>query len=252
MATKNHESKKFISIQFAQVDEGNVVQLPWRTLLQMTRPGFLVLSAVACLLGTAVAAASGYGPNVWTALITLMLAVLGLVGLFLGWAYSSPPLALMTRGLGEVTVAITWGLVVVGADYVQRGQFFVVPIAVAVSFAFLVGNILVINGFPDAAADAGVGKRTLVVRLGARVVAWVYLVIAVLAHVWLMAGVWLFILPVPALWGLASMPLSVWAFVLLIRNADQPSRLTPAIVMTIAAAVINGLAMSAGLLSLIL
>jgi len=326
MATKNHESKKFISVQFAQEDGGNVGQLSWRTLLQMTRPGFLVLSAVACVLGTSVAAASGYGPNAWTALTTLMLAVLmhaaanvlndyhdalngsddantqglfpftggarliqnghvsvqathdlaktlilflipcglllavnsgiglavlGLVGLFLGWAYSSPPLALMTRGLGEVTVAITWGLVVVGADYVQRGQFFVVPIAVAVSFAFLVGNILVINGFPDAAADAGVGKRTLVVRLGARVVAWVYLVIAVLAHVWLMAGVWLFILPVPALWGLASMPLSVWAFVLLITNADQPSCLTPAIVLTIAAAVINGLAMSAGLLSLI-
>lgn len=302
------------------------VQLPWRTLLQMTRPGFLVLSAVACVLGTSVAATSGYGPNEWTALITLVLAVLmhaaanvlndyhdalngsddanmqglfpftggarliqkghvsvqathdlaktlilflipfglllaiisgsglvvlGLTGLFLGWAYSSPPLALMMRGLGEVTVAFTWGLVVVGADYVQRGQFSVHPITVAVSFAFLVGNILVINGFPDADADAQVGKRTLVVRLGARVVAWVYLVIAVLAHVWLVAGVKLFILPVPALWGLVSMPLSVWAFVLLITNADQPSRLAPAIVLTIAATVLNGLAISAGMLSLI-
>ena len=300
--------------------------LHWRTLVQMTRPGFLVITAVACLLGTAVAAVCGHGPNAWTALATLVLAVLmhaaanvlndyhdalngaddantqglfpftggarliqngqvsaqdthnlakalivflipcglllavktggglmllGLAGLLLGWAYSAPPLALMKRGLGEVTVALTWGLVVVGADYVQRKHFFVIPSAVAVSFALLVGNILVINGFPDAVADAQVGKRTLVVRLGTRHVSWLYLLVALLAHAWLAAGVWLFIHPEPALWGLASMPLSVWAFMLLLKNADQPARLASAIVLTIAAAVLHGLAISAGLFSLI-
>jgi 1,4-dihydroxy-2-naphthoate octaprenyltransferase len=179
------------------------------------------------------------------------LVVLGLAGLLLGWGYSAPPLALMKRGLGEFTVAFTWGLVVVGADYVQRGQFFVIPFAVAVSFALLVGNILVINGFPDAQADAQVGKRTLVVRLGARRAAWVYLFFALLAYVWVSAGVWLFIHPASALWGWVSMPLSLGAFVLLYKHAHQPGRLTPAIVLTIAAAVVHGLAMSAGLLSLI-
>jgi 1,4-dihydroxy-2-naphthoate octaprenyltransferase len=180
------------------------------------------------------------------------LLVLGFAGLLLGWGYSAPPLALMKRGLGELTVALTWGLVVIGADYVQRGQFFVIPFAVAVSFALLVGNILVINGFPDAQADAQVGKRTLVVRLGARRAAWAYLAFALLAYAWLAAGVWLFIHPEPALWGLASMPLSLWAFVLLYKYANQPGRLTPAIVLTIAAAVAHGLAMSAGLITLII
>jgi 1,4-dihydroxy-2-naphthoate octaprenyltransferase len=46
------------------------------------------------------------------------------------------------------------------------------------------------------------------------------------------------------------MPLSVWAFVLLFKNADQPARLAFAIVLTIAAAVVHGLAISAGLLTL--
>jgi len=299
--------------------------LPWRTLVQMTRPGFLVITAVACVLGVSVAAACGHGPNVWTALATLVLAVLmhaaanvlndyhdalngaddantqglfpftggarliqngqvsvkdthdlaralilflipcglllsvqtgggllllGLVGLLLGWGYSAPPLALMKRGLGELTVALTWGLVVIGSDYVQRSQFFVMPAVVAVSFALLVGNILVINGFPDAVADAQVGKRTLVVRLGPRRAAWVYLIFALLAYVWLFVGVRLFIHPAPALWGLVSMPLSLWAFALLLQNAEQPERLVPAIVLTIAAAVLHGFAMSAGLFSL--
>ena len=293
----------------------------------MTRPGFLIITAVACVLGTSLAALCGHGPNVWTAWATVVLAVLmhaaanvlndyhdalngaddantqglfpftggarliqngqvtvrdtydlakaliivlvpcglllalktggglivlGLVGLLLGWGYSAPPLALMNRGLGEFTVALTWGLVVVGADYVQRGQFFIISFAVAISFALLVGNILVINGFPDAQADEQVGKRTLVVRLGARRAVWAYLVYALLAYVWLAAGVWMFIHPASTLWGLLSMPLSLWAFVLLYKHADQPDRLTPAIVQTIAAAVVHGLAMSAGLLSSII
>ena len=70
-----------------------------------------------------------------------------------------------------IIVLVPCGLVVVGADCVQRSHFFVIPFAVAVSYALLVGNILVINGLPDAQADAQVGKRTLVVRVGPRWVA---------------------------------------------------------------------------------
>ena len=36
----------------------------------------------------------------------------------------------------------------------------------AAGFALMVAALLLINGFPDAEADARVGKRTLVVRLG--------------------------------------------------------------------------------------
>ena len=287
------------------------------------RPSFLTITAVACVLGTSVAAVCGHGPHWGLALATMVLAVLmhaaanvindyhdalngadeanleglfpftggarliqtgrasvqdtrhlaiglvmlltpaglvlavhtgggliwlGLVGLLLGWGYSAPPLKLMSRGLGEATVALTWGLVVIGADYVQRGQFFLIPSAVAVSYALLVGNILLINGVPDAVADGQVGKRTLVVRVGARGAAWVYLVVSLVAHTWLVLGVENFIQPRGALWGLASLPLSLFAAVWFIRNAKQPRRLRLAIVLTIAAAVLHGLAMSAGLI----
>ena len=42
----------------------------------MTRPGFLAITAVACLLGIAVAAACGYGPHLWMAMATMALALL--------------------------------------------------------------------------------------------------------------------------------------------------------------------------------
>jgi 1,4-dihydroxy-2-naphthoate octaprenyltransferase len=50
--------------------------LPWCTLVQMTRPGFLVITAVACVLGISVAALCGHGIHMWTTLAALVLAVL--------------------------------------------------------------------------------------------------------------------------------------------------------------------------------
>ncbi|MBN9367463.1 MAG: prenyltransferase [Comamonadaceae bacterium] len=294
----------------------------WRMLLRMTRPGFLLLTAAACILGMAFAWACGCGFDVPKAAATLVLAVvahaganvlndyhdarngadaanqqglfpfsggsrliqqglvseadtgrwaallllvlvpaglllalhsggglllIGMAGLFLAWAYSAPPLALMSRGLGELAVGLAWWLVVLGADYVQRRQFFVIPAATAASFALLVVNLLLINGFPDAPADAQVGKNTLVVRLGARRAAWLYLALALLAHGWLALAVWLLIPPAAALWGLASAPLSLAAAALLLRHASAPQRLRPAIALSVAAALVHALALAAGL-----
>jgi len=302
-----------------------LTSLTWKTWVQMTRPGFLIITAVACVLGLATARVSGVELQVLKALVTLILAVLlhaaanvlndyhdalngadeannqglfpftggarliqnglvsvqqtrqlalvllwflvpcgalltmvsgvglialGLTGVFLAWAYSAPPLALMKHGLGELAVALTWALVVIGADYVQRGQFFIIPVAVSLSYGLLIGNILLINGFPDAQADAQVGKHSLVVNLGPRLAAVVYLFWALLAHAWVVWGVRLFIHPEAALWGLVSLPVSLWAAVVLWQNATQPQCLKPAIVLTIVAAVVHGLAMAAGFLFL--
>lgn len=291
-------------------------------LLRMTRPGFLLLTVAACLLGMSFALACGCGFDPARAAATLVLAVMahaganvlndyydsrngadaanqqglfpfsggsrliqqgqvsevdtarwaavlllllipaglllavhsgggliliGVAGLLLAWAYSAPPLQLMSRGLGELSVAAAWWLVVLGADYVQRRHFFLIPAVTAVSFGLLAANILLINGVPDAPADAQVGKNTLAVRLGPVGAAWLYLGLAVLAHAWLALAVWQLIPPQQALWGLVSLPLSLAAAVLLLRHARQPQRLRPAIALTIAAAVVHALAMAAGL-----
>lgn len=299
--------------------------LPLSTLVRMTRPGFLTITVVACLLGITSADACGHPPHPWTVLATLVLAVLahaagnvindvhdaqsgadagntsgifpftggtrliqlgmvsvrqtrdlaralmllvvpgglalalwstpallwiGALGLLLAWAYSAPPLQLMSRGMGELTVAAVWSLVVIGADAVQRGSVFIIPVFTSISYGLLIANILLINGVPDANSDASVGKATLAVRLGARGAAWLYALLALLAHGWLAWGVWQFIQPERALWGLASAPLSAAAAVLLWQRASTPEQLRPAIVLTIAAACVHGMAMAAGLLSM--
>jgi 1,4-dihydroxy-2-naphthoate octaprenyltransferase len=287
----------------------------------MTRPAFLMLTVVACALGTATAAACGCGLDPWLAAGATTLAVLahamgnvlndlhdarngadaantgglfpftggsrliqngtvserdtadlvkalllvlvpaglllavktgggvlllGLAGLFLAWAYSAPPLRLMSRGLGELTVALVWWLVVMGADHVQRRQFFIIPASAAAGFALMVAALLLINGFPDAEADAQVGKRSLVVRLGANKAAGLYMVLTAGAHLWLVASVVLLIPPQEALWGLVSLPVSLWAALQLMRHRHQPERLRPALAATVAAALLHGLGMTWG------
>ena len=290
--------------------------------LRMVRPGFLVITAVACVLGLASAAYAGVvlsANKAWATVLLALLAhaaanvlndhedarngadaantqglfpftggsrliqtgvvqlqdtrrlalallallvpgglwlayssgagllALGLAGVFLGWAYSAPPLALMCRGLGELAVALAWALMVLGADYVQRGHFAALPVWVSLGYGLLIANILVGNAFPDAAADALVGKRTLAVRLGWQAAARLYGLLALLAHAGVLLLVLLHQLPLAASAALLAAPLALGAAVQLGRYGNQPARLRPALVLGIAAAVLHGLALAAGL-----
>ena len=172
---------------------------------------------------------------------------IGAAGLFIGWAYSAPPLALNSRGLGELCVAIGFGLVVVGADFVQRGDFALLPTVVALSYALLVTNILYINQFPDRCADEAAGKRHWVVILGPQRARWGYVAIGVVAYgflLWAAGSGWL---PRVALIALGSAAMTGFAARDLLRYPDQPQRLVPAIKLTIGAATSHGLLLAAAL-----
>ena len=98
------------------------------------------------------------------------------------------------------------------------------------------------------------GKYTVTLKLYPAIVTahWLgaLLLLALLAHGWVVFGVWMFIHPEPALWGLLSLPVALLAGMGLFKRAAQPERLTVPIVLTIVAAVLHGLALSAGLLFL--
>lgn len=208
-------------IQNGQASVAQTRQLAW-VLLVLCVPGALWL--LWCV-----------GPELWG---------LGLLGLFLAWAYSAPPLALMCRGLGELTVALSWGLMVVGADFVQRTAAAPWTWPVALSYSLLIGNILLINGVPDAPADARVGKRTLAVRLGALRVAWVYAAWALVSVGGLCMGAYMGRLPAWCAWGAVSAPLSAWGVWGLVRHVRHGVPLRSALAATIAAAVVQGLVLS--------
>jgi 1,4-dihydroxy-2-naphthoate octaprenyltransferase len=207
-----------------------------------------VLTACAALAYGAVLVGVVVVAGLWLASISAPgLIWIGAAGLFIGWAYSAPPLALNSRGVGELCVALGFGLVVVGTDFVQRGGFAALPAVAAVSYGLLVTNILYINQFPDRRADESAGKRHWVVKLGARRGRWGYAVIGTVAYGFLLGAVVAGWLPRSALVAVASAVMTGIAARDLVRYADQPQRLLPAIKLTIGAATLHGLLLAAAL-----
>jgi len=135
---------------------------------------------------------------------------LGLTGVALGVLYSAPPFRLSARGMGEIAVAIGFGLLpVVGAAWLQTGQFSIEAALLALPVGIWIANVLVINEVPDVAADAGAGCKTAAVRLGGAGTRRLYLVgqivaaiasltLAVIGLIPLWAGLVLVLTVVPA------------------------------------------------------
>ncbi len=172
------------------------------------------------------------------------LLYIGLAGLFIGWAYSAPPLRLNSRGMGELCIAAGFLLIVAGADFVQRKAFSAFPFMAGLSYALLAANLLYINQFPDRAADISAGKLHWVARLEVHQARWGYALIAMLAYGWLALCVAVGWLMPPALLALLSLPLSVQAAGQLLRHAAEPGQLGRAIKLTIGAMLLHGALLS--------
>ena len=110
---------------------------------------------------------------------------LGLLGLFIGWFYTAPPVRACYRGLGELFIAVGQGIVIFGASYVQRGSS-ALPLLVSLPWFIALPALKIIREFPDYEADRATDKRGLTLRFGRERMATVYdvlLVLAVLAFV---------------------------------------------------------------------
>lgn len=172
----------------------------------------------------------------------------GIGGLLVGFVYTGPPLRLANRGLGELAVALAFGLgVVCGSAYVQTGTVPLIALAASIPVSILVALILFINGFQDALSDNEVSKRTAVVRLGLTRASRMYPAIAGLALVALVGLVALRVLPALALFGLAGFPLFVRAARVTRRHFEQPMELVPANAYTAVGHLASALALAFGL-----
>ncbi|GGY09469.1 prenyltransferase [Paludibacterium paludis] len=175
------------------------------------------------------------------------LLYIGLTGVGLGWAYSAEPLKLNSRGLGEVSVAVCFWLIPLGMVALAGGVLSPAVLASGISVGCLASALLYINQFPDRAADRAAGKWHWVARLPTRSARWGYPLLTGAGYGWLAIATEAGILPVAALTGMVTLPLTMVAAYRLWRDHDRPARLAPAIILTIAAANLHPLALAAGL-----
>lgn len=134
-----------------------------------------------------------------------MLSVASAIGLYLVWVSGRPLLVigmagvvsvvaytpfLSHVGLGELFAGLGLGtLPVVGTYYLLTGRIDGVAWLSAVPAGLLTYNLLLLNEFPDAEADAAGGRRHMVVLLGKRKAAWLYTCVEIAVYVTVIAGV---------------------------------------------------------------
>jgi 1,4-dihydroxy-2-naphthoate octaprenyltransferase len=146
-----------------------------------------------------VCAAVGLGVGVYFRLVLgpLMLAFI-VVGAICVLTYTN----LLARvGLGEVAAGLGLGaLPVAGVAFVQAGSITPVAIAASVPAFFMTFNLLLLNEFPDEIADRKGGRRNLVIILGRRTAALLWVAAALATPVAIVTA-----------WALGWLPLAALA-----------------------------------------
>jgi 1,4-dihydroxy-2-naphthoate octaprenyltransferase len=161
--------------------------------------GGLVAMALGALCGLVLVALTGP-----------VLLVIGLFSVLAGYAYTARPLALGYRALGEVTVFLFMGVVMVaGSAYVQTEAWSTRAFLLSLPMGLLVTAILHVNNIRDMADDLANGKRTLANLLGRRAATYEYWLLVLLPFPLLLVFVIAGAVDLPSILAIVTLPTAV-------------------------------------------
>jgi 1,4-dihydroxy-2-naphthoate octaprenyltransferase len=191
-----------------------------------------------------------FASAVWMVKVGRPLVIpIGLLGLFIGWAYSAPPLQLMSKGWGEILIFFAFGpLVTLGAYYATTGGLSLNAFVIGIPQGFLIAGVIWINEFPDYEADKSVGKNNLVVRLGPNRARYLYCLIMILSFIWIILLVACFPISPLILLAFISFPLAFKAMKIAWKEYLHHVNLIPGQALTVQTVMAQGLLISLGLL----
>ena len=136
------------------------------------RTAAYVLYGLAILIGIYLSATTGW-PLMWV----------GLIGAFASLTYTAPPLKYKYSALGEISVFLMWGpLMVNGAFFVQRQEFSMNAFWISLPFGVLVALVLLANNIRDIKHDSDKGILTLAIVLGPQKGILLYTTLVVVAY----------------------------------------------------------------------
>ncbi len=133
----------------------------------------------------------------------------------LGWPEWAPG-----AGLGALPV--------LGAYFVQTGEYTLTAVIASVPSGILVHNLLLLNEFPDIEADKTAGRRTLPITMGRKGAGIVYSALTIIMYLWIIAWAAVGLMPVFCLIALLTLPIAVRAIQGAL-NWQDPTKLMPAL-----------------------
>jgi 1,4-dihydroxy-2-naphthoate octaprenyltransferase len=143
--------------------------------------------------------------------------------------YEAPPIRWSYRGLGELSIALSYGpWMVLGSLYLHTHAFSGAALAASFVPACFIMALAVVNAIPDFHQDRLVGKRNLVVRLGRERAVTLYLGLATVGLLVVVAGVLAGAFPAASLAALLAVPLVVASARCALRHFNAPRHFLPA------------------------
>lgn len=107
---------------------------------------------------------------------------IGLLCILFAFLYTAGPYPLAYHGWGDVLVIVFFGFVPVGCTYYTLCHDWTWSVTIVCAASGLVSDLLLmLNNYRDREQDRISGKRTLVVRFGAKAGRWMYLLIGITA-----------------------------------------------------------------------
>ena len=196
----------------------------------------VILLALSTILGLYICSVTTWG-----------LLPIGLLGIFMAWGYSAPPLQLMSRGiLGEVAIAIAWATMVVGMASLQMYQLAVDAIPVGMAYGLMLSNILLVNQIPDINADEAAGKNTLAVKYQK---IWIWQILILLSgYTFQLLSIYDGTLPKYSLITLACVPGFAYCVFLLRSHSSKKAQLKLAIQVNLLTVHLYAILLWAGML----
>ena len=135
---------------------------------------------------------------------------IGVIGVIAGLGYTAPPMKYKYVALGELSVFLMWGpLMVEGAYYVQRRALSFDAFLVSIPFGTLVALVLFANNIRDIEHDRKQHIKTIAMMLGPKAGIHAYLALVCLAYATTLA---IALSGVLTMWGLLvflSLPVAV-------------------------------------------
>jgi 1,4-dihydroxy-2-naphthoate octaprenyltransferase len=176
------------------------------------------------------------------------IALIGVLSIAAGLAYTGGPFAFGYHGLGDIAVFAFFGIAAVcGTYYVQALTLPPLVFAGSLPIGAFATAVLVVNNLRDVDTDRGAGKHTLAVRFGPRAARFEYAGLLVFAYAMLpvlwLAGASLAAMVIP----LATLPLAVLLIRTVWTSSDGPT-LNTALARTAALEVAFAALLAGGLL----
>ena len=152
----------------------------------------------------------------------------------LGWPEWSPG-----AGMGALPI--------LGAYFVQTGEYTIPAIVASIPSGILVHNLLLLNEFPDAEADKTAGRKTLPITLGGKGAGIVYSALTIIMYLWIITWVTVGLMPLFCLIALLTLPFAIRAIQGALKYQDE-SKLMPALASNVLVVLLTQLLLGIGYL----